>query len=84
MSPFGSNALKILTVFTLWRQDSAFDLKFYLGGRGRGYWLKLGVMACFLQCSVEREPQEITRQMYMFCKGLETKNLMIPTEITSG
>ena len=31
-----------------------------------GYWLKLGVVTCFLQCSVEREPQEITRQMYIF------------------
>ena len=33
------------------------------GGGGGGYWLKLGVATCFLQCSVEREPQEITRQM---------------------
>ena len=33
---------------------------------GGGYWLKLGVTTCFLQCSVEREPQEISRQMYIF------------------
>ena len=33
------------------------------GGGGGGYWLKLGVATCFLQCSVERVLQEITRQM---------------------
>ena len=37
-----------------------------LRGGGGGYWLKLGVATCFLQCSVEREPQEITRQIYIF------------------
>ena len=30
MSPFGSDAFKILTALTLWRQENAFDLNFYL------------------------------------------------------
>ena len=36
------------------------------GGGERGAWLKLSVVTCFLQCFVEREPQEITRQMCIF------------------
>ena len=44
----------------------------------------IGVATCFLQCFVEREPQEITRQMYTFWKGLETSNPNMHIEMTSA
>ena len=75
-----SRAENLLIILTLVSMESSHLVIFLTSGkfitkfnilccislRGGGYWLKLGVTTCFLQCSVEREPQEITRQMYIF------------------
>ena len=56
-----------LAMALLWESlDKFHELRGGGGGGGEGYWLKLGLVTCFLQCSVDKVPQEITRQMYIF------------------